>query len=248
VCEPTEGCRPRSAYARAVLEDGPVAYWRLGDPAGSTTARDATGNGWDLSVEGVVIFERSGALVGDPDLAMFVDIDGATDPTAFRLIDSSGAFPDVTVGDSPYTFEAWVRWRATRTPLYQFIAGRELDDADGEPTRGAQLAFQFDLLRLRRFVPPDSSFVVNARTDTSWPDRFVHVVGTFDGRDQRIFLDGVEAPLVDVTRDDLLLPSAVAPFVVGRGLNGTLDEVAVYDYALSAARIAHHHALGVGDL
>jgi hypothetical protein len=89
---------------------------------------------------------------------------------------------------------------------------------------------------------------VNARTDTSWPDRFIHVVGTFDGRNQRIFLDGVEAPLVDVVRGDLLLPSAVAPFVVGRGLNGTLDEVAVYDYALSVARIAHHHALGVGDL
>lgn len=236
-CDPAAGCVPRSMYARTVLGDGPLAYWRLGEPPGATMARDATGHGWDLTIEGSVTLGQPGAIVSDPDTATSVPF------TSGRLFHNG--FPDVTVGLSPYTFEAWVRWLGYPGPgHYQYVVGRR-----GSATGGSgQLFFQQQKLKLQRYFPdsvPESDRWPRTEVDAGKlpTERYVHVVGTFDGSTQRLYIDGVE---VGSMAWDAPLPPATTEFVLAQHLDGDLDEVAVYDYALSPSQVARHHTMGVG--
>src|SRR5262245_61608327 len=65
-------------FANAVLADQPVGYWRLGEPVGSVTAADASGNGNDGTCSGGIKFEQPGLqMPGVPgDTAALFD--GAT--------------------------------------------------------------------------------------------------------------------------------------------------------------------------
>lgn len=58
-----------SAYANTVLADSPIAYWRLGETSG-TTASDATGHGWNGTINPPVTLGQPGAITGDTDPAM----------------------------------------------------------------------------------------------------------------------------------------------------------------------------------
>ena len=61
-------------FATEVLADGPVGYWRFGEPLGSATAADASGHGNDGLASGGVTFGKPGLHGGDT-AALF---DGAT--------------------------------------------------------------------------------------------------------------------------------------------------------------------------
>ena len=62
-------------YATAVLADGPLAYWRLGE-SGGTIAADATGNGYDATYSGSINLGTPGMVVGS-DTAIRIDPLGA---------------------------------------------------------------------------------------------------------------------------------------------------------------------------
>ena len=55
------------SYASVVLADAPLAYYRLDEPAGATTAHDASGNGLDGSYGAQVTRGVPGLLSGDSD-------------------------------------------------------------------------------------------------------------------------------------------------------------------------------------
>lgn len=57
----------QSAYPAQVIADGANAYWRCGDPPGSRTFADFTGNGHTGLVEGDIEFGQNGALLTDLD-------------------------------------------------------------------------------------------------------------------------------------------------------------------------------------
>src|SRR5207302_10787440 len=50
------------AYVSSVLADGPVGYWRLGEPPGSARVADASGNNRTGTVSGGVALGVTGAL------------------------------------------------------------------------------------------------------------------------------------------------------------------------------------------
>jgi hypothetical protein len=73
------------------------------------------------------------------------------------------------------------------------------------------------------------------------PGKWQQVVGTWDGVDIKIYVDGQLAGTVESTRR----PSSVSTFYVGYGelapwFRGTIDEVAYYGTALPAARVYQH--------
>jgi hypothetical protein len=75
------------------------------------------------------------------------------------------------------------------------------------------------------------------------------VVATYDGTDVVLFVGGQEVTRHAQSTD--LNPAPGAILAIGARGSGTepnfagsLDEIAVYDHALSAARVAVHHALG----
>ena len=49
------------------LSLAPVAYWKLDDPVGSTTAADSSGNGYTLTVNGTVTFGEPGLVPTDSE-------------------------------------------------------------------------------------------------------------------------------------------------------------------------------------
>jgi hypothetical protein len=89
-----------SIYTAAVLQDNPVAYWRLDEPANSTTALDASGHGADGTYVGGVTLGQTGALAEDPDTA--------------ALFDGAGGHVDFanTLAGNDFSVEAWVKTTA----------------------------------------------------------------------------------------------------------------------------------------
>ena len=72
----TTGFTHTAAYRSQVLADEPLAYWRLGEPSG-TSAADASGNGNTGTYGGSPTLGATGALAGDTDTA--TSFDGVND-------------------------------------------------------------------------------------------------------------------------------------------------------------------------
>ena len=76
--------------------------------------------------------------------------------------------------------------------------------------------------------------------DTNWH----HIVATYDNATAKVYIDGV---LKASTNSNVQLTANTQPLPIGRTTDnlrifgGTLDEVAVYRTALSAARIQAHY-------
>jgi hypothetical protein len=226
---------PTSPYRVLVLADAPLAYWRMGASSGMTVA-DETGRGNDLLLEGNPTLGAPGALRGDEDTA--IHFDGTTtsararDPRVFD-------FP----ARHPFTLEAWGK-RATGTdPYQQLFAGYA--GADVASRNGYLL--QNDLNSTQTsFYWYGATTAVRASARTLPLDQWSHCVATFDGTSMRLYVDGVAGSSADVQIGQLA--SHTTPFVVGGSpydtsrWSGDLDEVAVYDHALSVEQIAAHRA------
>ena len=87
-----------SVYAGAVLQDGPRAYWRLGESSG-TSALSETGTNAG-TYQGGALLGQPGALLNDPNRA--VGFDGTNDTV--QVPHSSNLAPAGAL-----TLEAWVK-------------------------------------------------------------------------------------------------------------------------------------------
>lgn len=79
-----------------------------------------------------------------------------------------------------------------------------------------------------------NAIVVGTRLPTN---RFTHVVATCDGSNLRVYLDGDLAATGNIYAD---IADNGAPAIWGSGWRGDLDELAVYDRALTLERVRAH--------
>jgi hypothetical protein len=220
-------------YPAAVLYDGPVAYWRLGERPGAPAVEDATGHAHRgaYSATGVTL-GVPGAIEGDGDGALLLD--GTSGSVAFGdLFD----FP----ASSPFSLEAWVK-PDVRDAEYRRIFSKEASDPRGRQGYSVKIQATYGLQADR--VADD--VVTLLRDDTVGTAAYHHVVTTFDGQTLTLYVDG---RLSDQKPSAYPLPDVSVAFVVGKASNGShsyfggsLDELAVYDRALPAARVAAHFA------
>jgi len=226
------------AYYQVVAADSPQAYWRLDEAVGSTTAHDATGNGHDGTYKGGVTLGGAGAIANDADTA--ATFDGAS-----GYVDVPGAF--AFAGTADFTLEGWLKPAAVND-YYAWI-GRN----DGQPPSEGYLGY----------VDPSGPFFMLERTDTgtkvytqgagapavgSW----AYVVVTYQhGVGSIVWVNGQAGT---TQTNDVSLAGATSDFIIGAEnggatswWSGEIDEVAVYDYALSAARIQAHYMVGTGQ-
>jgi hypothetical protein len=215
-----------TTYAGTVLADHPTSYWRL-DETGGTIAGDETVANPGTFLGGVTL-GVPGLLANDPGTAVGFD----------------GVSGDVRVGQSgsldlssALTIEAWIR----PSSLPSAGSPRSIVAKPGSyalQLNGSQAELVVVQLGLRvRLAAPVGTIVAG--------DRY-HVVGTFDGVNQRLYVNGAQVASAalggsaDVTIGGIRIGSWD-----GRQefFAGTIDEAAVYNAPLSAARIAAHYGV-----
>lgn len=232
-------------YGEAVLKSKPRAYWQLGEIAGDV-ARDSSDHQTDATYEDGIARYLTGP-VGDGF---------GTVPLANRAPHLAGGRVRANVRDvgDTYSVEFWF-WNGLPTNIrpvtgYLFSRGPGNDDqAPGDHLALGGLSAATG--RLLFFNGNALNQIVEGRTAIE-PRRWNHVVFVRDGEQVRVFLNGSDEPEIVGTAG--LEPRAIGDewYFGGRSDNfsnfeGKIDEIAVYDYAMSGAEAARHfEAAGIG--
>jgi hypothetical protein len=199
-----------------------VGVWSLDEGSG-TVALDSSGLGNDGSFSGspswiagvvgsALEFDGSGERVLIPD-APSLDLAGSL------------------------TIAAWLSPNQTATAY-------PIKKARASATDGYELGLSSSGVVFVRFNQASSGNTYRLNSTGSYPvdgSTWLHVAATYDGQDIKIYLDGVldgtlAAPGLAIATNNLPL-SIGAQDDGSRGLDGAIDEVHLFDYALSASEI-----------
>lgn len=214
-----------STYSQEVLADGPAIYLRFDEAApGTGAAADSSGNGRDGAYLGSPT-SVPGLVAGDSDAA--VAFDGTINQR-------------VTTTYSPFAQGA----ERTFEILLQRAANADADTFLGSDNVPAFIA---------RFDPTADTISIWTSSATSmqtWNGPFpvgdkLHIVFTFNGTTKagELWVNGVSQGTQTFLSDFSATPGNLAVGFWGGGndpYHGTIDELAVYEKILSAARIQAH--------
>jgi hypothetical protein len=218
-----------NAYADAVLADGPVAYWRLDEPAGASTAADSSGRALDGTFSGRVSLGVPGATAAGTAAA----IDQSDGKARFR--DSS-----VLRLNGAFSIEFWSRLERYGSGWPGIVNKNGSWSADG-------FLIWYDASGKLHFKRNNAEWTTPAGALVS--DRLRHFVVTYDDRDLKWYVDG---SIVTSQSASLPFNRGATPLDLGQGDLGAgdgsivLDEVALYGTALSSDRIRSHHEAAGG--
>lgn len=217
-----------SYYQSTVLPDAPLAYWRLDETSG-TTAKDISGNSNNgtISASGVTKGMPSG-LVYDADTSMFFNGNGQI----------TGSISSMPSGAGTWSMEAWINF-AKIGSLLQMIMNI---GTFGVNNQSAFLCMDTSgFAQIGTFNGNHSSSTLI--TLGIWH----HIVGTYDGTNMRLYLDG-QLILGPVAQTMALTGTGFAIASSQGGLHdpmiGFIDEVTVYGTTLSLSRIQAHYNAG----
>jgi hypothetical protein len=223
-----------STYAQTVLADSPIAYYRLGDTG--STAVDSTSHHLDGTYTDVVT-HAAGLIAGDSDQAALFS--GALDGGAFpRLYVPRNALLEPSAAVS---VEAWIRPLTVDAEIVSY-----------GPQTGSP--FQPYVIQLNNPSPNGATFFLATvgfftGTTSIAAGSTYHFVGTYNGSTVVIYLNGVQIYSNGAT-GMLSDYDGVTGLAIGSGalgeapFTGEIDEVAIYDHALTVDRVAAHYLAG----
>lgn len=220
-----------NSYESMIVADGPEAWWRLDEPAGSPTMWDAMGRHDGTYVGAGVTLGAPGAIAGGSSNSA-----ASFDGTSFADVPYSS-----DLNTSEFTIEAWAfttdqtisraLLSSYDTSSYKGMLYRADPDATWESDVGLNDTFSY------YFVPMGPLSL----------GRWSHVATTFSTQFGLFYyVDGkpVSGPFrnfVHNTKFDFLIGAAGTNWLgIGRW-KGTIDEVVVYKHALSPAQILNHY-------
>jgi hypothetical protein len=226
-----------TAYDQIVNADGPQAYWRLGEPAGTTTSVDASGQSNNGTFTGVTL-GGAGAIAGN---------------TAMTTSTASGRMVGEKAYSMPqqFTVEAWVKQSGfNRGGRIIGFGNSKTQNSGGGGDRmlymrtNGSIVFGVNDGSQRTLTSP------SGKNDGLWH----HVVGSYDGTGStgvmKLYVDGVLS-------GSALVGSASVYYGwwrVGYDLTNSwpgggatqtgmgIDEAAVYPYALTPVQVQSHYA------
>ena len=246
----------RSVYTAVVQNDAPLVWWRLDDTQTviddtATALNSGTGGAtYDGDVVGGAQFGGQGLIVHDPGTGM-VTADSEGNPgTPNQGLETGSLFGTILDFD-PWTIEVWCRPEV------------EAPDATGDYLVSCRVGLGMGTGLVLAYVDTaGGSFyfamtnsvsttfdVISSGSKTPW-ERY-HVVVTH-GADRvlRMYVNGTETTgdtttgtvsfhnqMLVAHNDDIMNPGQ-------RNWRGTMQEVAVYQGALTAAQVAAHYAAG----
>lgn len=223
-----------SGYSAAVLADSPLGYWRLGEASGATVMADSSGNSRNGAYQNSPLLGVSGLLVGDAD-------------TAAEFVGGSSSARGVI----PHA--AWMNVSSISIEVVLYaddISGTKMiveRDAEGGDagSGGGGRAWRINFASgtfVYRNEPRGRSLTAAISAGKAW-----HIVVTSTASGAKIYANG---SLVASNAFDMSIASVTQDISIGRSafssttwpFDGKIDEVALYDYELSSARVSAHFA------
>jgi hypothetical protein len=221
-------------YDQVVLADDPVAYWRFEETSGDTAA-DETGT-------------HHAALVNAPDLG----VGGSVDSGIHVMRDNgSGSYaeapdhPALSITES-LSVEFWMNILDGWSEGFEAIIGKG-DDTFQIRREGSTSFLRFD-------VRGGTGGSVTLVSSTSVPaNEWIHVVAVHDATEgqMRLYFNGLQDPnvaarsgTIGANAFGLQMGNNFTGSLYRRFLDARIDEVAIYDQALSSERIITHYFAG----
>jgi hypothetical protein len=252
------------SYPTAVLSSGPVAYWRLGenstDPGTAADLADVPGapelGAQSGTLQGFAPANLANAGPRPTDLVAGQPLRGFEADNvapAFQGNNSGGddvvLFPDdgtlnMAASGNRFTAEAWIKAFPSQEDGAAIFA-------KGNGGGGEQFAFDVVGGRFRIFCRNSTTAATVFQHPSLAPtNTWQHVAYTFDASTStmRMFVNGVDvggttppANLFNNTSDVSVGARRSTSGPYDLNINGTVDEMALYKRALSAAEIAQHY-------
>jgi hypothetical protein len=231
---------PVSNYAKAVLASEPVAYWRMSEFGGPTAADCSVRENHGKYEDGVAFY-----LDGPRGLGL------SGEEAANRAVHFAGGRMNATIEalGRTYSVEMWIYngMPGEARPVAGYFFSRGVDgarDAPGDHLGIGGTTAATD--RLIFFNGNDLGHLLEGSTRLELK-RWYHVVLVRDGRNVTIYLNGDPEPEITGEADMAEPPGAEHVFIGGRNDSfanfvGKIDEVAVYDRALTPHEVARHSA------
>lgn len=232
-------------YQDYVLSDGPLAYYRLGE---STGAGVATNSG-SLGSAANGIYSNTANGVSGPQAPTFIGMEYTNPAASFNGVSSYIALgnPAGLNFTGQITLEAWVKPFVSQNALADIIAhGVNAADNAEVQLRITDNA-RYEVGSWDGTSAHGVTFPIPSEDRGTW----VHLAGTHDGTNWNLYRNGVRVAYTSDATGALLISDA-GWAIGGRGWNGApdrlftgdLDEVAIYNYALSPSQVAAHYFAG----
>jgi hypothetical protein len=226
--------RTDAQLTRSAVSSGPVGWWKLDEGSGNVAA--------DSSV-----YANHGTVQDD-----YSWVSGRIGPYALNF---SGAGGRVLVPDAVHlrpatqvSVSAWVKCPHAQSDYGQVVVkGIQGQESYWLQVSGDTLSFSVRDAGLVPYTAESGSLGNHGRV---YPDEWTHVGGTYDGVDVTCYVNGRPAAATPapglvlwVNFNNLAIGNRLAQ---GRGFIGTVDDVQVYNYGLSAAEVAYLATQGTG--
>ncbi len=216
-----EDAAPDKAQPEGLDADPHLAAWWKFDDASGTTAADSSKHSRAGTLQGDLSFDKH-SVPGRIGKALSLDGKGSVEVTGYKGV----------TGTAPRTVAAWVKTKAANGRIISW----------GHEDFGQMWTFGFIRGRLG-VAPKGGYFYMNPATnDDAWhhvaavvveaelPNLHDHV---------RLYLDGELAPIHDIGLLDLwpIDTGSDLNVRIGEGFNGLIDDVRIYDRALSGDEV-----------
>lgn len=209
------------AYRDAVLADNPIAYWQLDEAAGATTAVDSAGTPQSGTCFNVTL--------GQPSAFANLGTCGSFNGTNSRVVTPFDAAFNLGSGD--FSIECWYRTSvSSRGDIFNFKAGGGDLGIFANNGSSGNIGGWFNTGAL-----PSATAALSA-----WH----HIVYVRSGGTITLYVDG-QARASAANAQSVNSPNASVIFGANQTsfwFNGLIDEVAYYNSALSAERVALHYS------
>ena len=228
---------PTDTYGKAIVQDTPDLYWRLGETAG-TTAVDVSGNLFDGIYAGGYTLGRQGGVSGTTDKAVKFDGISGTVGSAAPITNPTNYSEELWFNTTTTHGGKLVGFGNAQSGLSSAYDRHVYMENSGQLTFGVWTGFQ------NTITSPQ------AYNNGQWH----HMVATQSSGDgMKLFVDGV---LVG-TNPQTQAQDYTGYWRVGGDsdwggdspfFDGVIDEVAIYSKVLGAGSVASHYTAGGGQL
>ncbi|GAA2464375.1 signal peptidase I [Winogradskya humida] len=217
-------------YTTAIKASAPVSYWRMGGTS-TTSVADEMGT-VPLALYGTPAVGAAGAVSVDPNAATKFK-----NGTGRSYAGVTNAAHSIT---GPMTVAAWTDGVANTNWRLVFKGG------PGTNKLNYLLSWSSDSGVDMRFLVDAGG--VRQEVKSKWPTTggYHFVVGVYDGTAAKLYIDGVMTATKaagGTLAVDTTLPLTVSEDNASTGLNGSVDEVAIWSRALTDTQISTFYAL-----